>query len=754
MAEHAPPPPYSETDIYSNSGTRASRAPGAYPSSSAQTDTASISSSVHYTPPYTPAESNDDLFVSPAQLYFDSRPIAYRAVGPTFKHEITITSHSRFEDFPYDVSFPDRDITTQDWATFVNFLVPQHIDDRNGAVASEKMKAELLDERMQRLTVDGEKEGLDMSNVDAQLRHLAPRIDPSDEQFDAANVVREWNTGFFEPRGVHIAAHMDVEDPPIVLPDEISEFRRNSFASAKAAGPPLPTRPNFWHARAQSGNDVNMDRRHGRPRNWGWSDHGPGRQANRDCGGRGRHCGRGYRMGISDNSEGCGGCRSCGPRRARKDDTDSHARARTNAEFAVPHGEHFKLGPMVADEKGFRIGSLMRADSEGFQLGPMFIGKSPPSEGSDQESEGSTVSEESEGSLPDLDDLAPRQLPVLRQSLVDWLDHPEQPVSKLQMKQLKSNLKLTKLDKTVPKPEGEELAKLKTDLKEMRKQFREAKKERRNKFRQGKRERKQKKREEKRARRQARIDEKLALKRELRGKGKATHCSKQAAREAQTQAETQNQQIQQQVRQSVNGFPGFVPPPMTGFNPFNNARGPFRHFGRERGSAWTSMGVLQPPVAPAVPTMPNAVHPVPNVPTMPTMPTMPIMATIPRQPSNNSSQSNLSHSTELQDNLSYLRSEAARHISDAEGLRASAESLRIETQNGAFDEKTRVKLSYEAADLETEANRLSEEADRLVAEALQLEMDEGERERREEERGRVEGRDYLRRMRESSGVVV
>ena len=80
--------------------------------------------------------------------------------------------------------------------------------------------------------------------------------------------------------------------------------------------------------------------------------------------------------------------------------------------------------------------------------------------------------------------------------------------------------------------------------------------------------------------------------------------------------------------------------------------------------------------------------------------------------------------------------------------------MRTETQNTAFDEKTRVKLSYDAADLEEEAGRMEEEADGRLAEAMQLEDEIGGERTRAEQGRRGDGRDYMRRMREGAGVVV
>lgn len=87
----------------------------------------------------------------------------------------TIAIHPRTT--PYDLPYPEpiedffaRDLTQQDWATFVNYLLPDYASDANNQVADRKLKAELLDERMQRLTLD-EKSGsrTNLSQVSAQL---------------------------------------------------------------------------------------------------------------------------------------------------------------------------------------------------------------------------------------------------------------------------------------------------------------------------------------------------------------------------------------------------------------------------------------------------------------------------------------------------------------------------------------------------------------------------------------------------------
>ena len=45
-------------------------------------------------------------------------------------------------------------------------------------------------------------------------------------------------------------------------------------------------------------------------------------------------------------------------------------------------------------------------------------------------SSSSSDSDSSVGSLPDYDDLKDQQLPIAKQSLLEWLNHPEQPITK------------------------------------------------------------------------------------------------------------------------------------------------------------------------------------------------------------------------------------------------------------------------------------------------------------------------------------
>src|ERR1700734_3317073 len=120
--DHSPPPPYSVTDLYSNSGSRSGQPYPTTPTTTANVDNASIhgrsiseydaASSTGdptiYTPPYTPdgdrpshLDSVSDGFdnVSPhasavaasASAYFESRPALHFSTDTLLVHIINIT---------------------------------------------------------------------------------------------------------------------------------------------------------------------------------------------------------------------------------------------------------------------------------------------------------------------------------------------------------------------------------------------------------------------------------------------------------------------------------------------------------------------------------------------------------------------------------------------------------------------------------------------------------------------------------------
>ncbi|KAJ3472403.1 hypothetical protein NLG97_g11017 [Lecanicillium saksenae] len=127
------PPPYSETDIYSNSGAAA--VPSAPPTHA--DDVASRMSSsnedIIYTPPDTPRTASTRGVITGvaqpgADLYFESRPPPPADIIPqsTLVHALQLETQSLPDDFPFPSDWEKRDINAQDWATFINFLLPDH----------------------------------------------------------------------------------------------------------------------------------------------------------------------------------------------------------------------------------------------------------------------------------------------------------------------------------------------------------------------------------------------------------------------------------------------------------------------------------------------------------------------------------------------------------------------------------------------------------------------------------------------------
>lgn len=715
------PPPYSETDIYSNPD-RSPRSPQPDLSrSTTQTEDASQAStnnSIIYTPPYTPTDSFDN-HASAARLYFDSRPLPRRVSSRIVTHEIAIEPNSTPDDLPYLADFADRDITIQDWATFVNYVIPHHMNISNGRVASEKMKAEVLDRRMHRLTLSSQ-DAMDMSVLDAQLNGLQPsKLGLSSEQAnDAAAVVLEWNSGFFKPRGIRILVTMMEPELPVATPKDMTE---------QPGERPIPYRPGWQAGRSDSAPNSEALRRNHDPRGWGWGSHGPG---HRGLAGRASRRERiGCEQATPDGLFGRGRSGRYGRFSGRLGaESGFHVGRVTSAEK-----DSFRVGPMVADKSGFRIGNVLVANDEGFKLGGMRFGNSyhpdlPRGESWSTEcgpgmedradkkdrhrsrsrstcsfsSDGTSESAESEGSLPDVGDLKARQLPAMKQSLVEWLNHPDQPVSKVAMKSLKNELKVIKSIKMAKKPEGEELVEMKAEIKALVKTFREMKRNRRV---QRKAMRKERRRETKMRAKERRKDHRAArAARKSRRKGKG----KEMAANSQSYGP---------------GEVGFIPtiPGIPGFS-----RGlPGMHMPSGFHGPDSFLGIGFNPLA-------------------------------------QGTQRSTEEVASIQAKRQRLEAEADRILNDADTKWAEAEQTRKQAYQER-DEKATLKLLDVAKDLDVEVEKLFEETDRLLAEVAQLEEylveigsggDVPPRDCWPVRRDTAEDRAYIRKMRQSSGVAI
>jgi hypothetical protein len=567
-----PPPPYTETDIYSTAG-RSNSGSGsvATPTTSHADDESpvrvvsdyepsSAGESTIYTPPYTPdgsihlhgsgiPDNWGEEPVSAAASYFASRPVYQTFEEVLLLHTVNIATHTKAEELTYpepEDLWIARDVTHQDWATFVNYLIPRHIDLNNGDVADRKLKAELIDERMHRLTLGAKDRSMvDLEQVDAQLDPLRQPTAPNAYQpHDFESIVSEWNEGFFSSRMVHI----DLDLIP-------TTSQTPTMPGAWTDHPADETNEPGAGEGSRSFNPNNAGR--------GW---GPWIRADNS----------GFHMGRSFLSADNNGFRMMGRNGLRADNNGFRI-----GNMLVADSNGFKLGGLVADSNGLRVGGRLfgttsqnhgpvtasatasgqetrgiNQENEGDQQaqlqhshghrsrhshhrrgsGHFHRGRPPgryPDHGrrsrsssvSSSSSLSSYVSEASIGSLPDYENLESNQLPLLKQSLQGWLNNPQQALTKEKINGLKTELQEASknaryLDtKTTGSGAGKGVGSkaLRADIKALVKEFKVLQRAQRAEARAI---RKEKYDLRKKARKEKRMLKKN-LKREMKGKGRA-----------------------------------------------------------------------------------------------------------------------------------------------------------------------------------------------------------------------------------------
>lgn len=503
---HLPPPPYSETDLYSASS--GPRSPGetatsphtvdAVATTQPISDAASSVDQAESIPHYTPTSSvflsqHDDVdhgSATSAAAYFESRPAPAMAWTSVLVRTLMITAITSHNDLPYDPEWQMRGVTPTDWTTFLNFLIPDYISRVNNNVAEQKLQAEQVDERLEHLTLGSVgSRRTDTSQAEAQLSPLRKQEFSNEASFlaNVAAVVTEWNEGFFGPRGIEVR-YLEPEpqenSPSISMPGTWNSYGQEDAAGPSSAAGQTPTTsfPPFLNsALFPSAGDTT----------------------------------RSFRMGpiIADRN----GFRI--------------------GSGLVADKNGFRLGQgLVADKNGFRLGQALVADKNGFRLGQSFVadsngvrvggprgivadrnglsiwgrgfgrqdrvpsdakeGISPQPEQDDFErgrscgqnggrhsrdlsvsssSSTSSSSSASVGSLPDYDHMKGSQLAVARQSLLDWLDHPDQPVTREAVQQLRRDLKDAKKNGQ-PITTSQDVTALRREVKDLMKQFKQLKK--------------------------------------------------------------------------------------------------------------------------------------------------------------------------------------------------------------------------------------------------------------------------------------
>ncbi|KAG5928385.1 hypothetical protein E4U42_000778 [Claviceps africana] len=232
--DDAAPPPYSETDVYSSSPrTNLSGRPlddAASQACSSRSSCSSTGGHVIYTPPLTPrtpSSTNTHGHHSPQQqqqqqqqqqplhtqtsapLYFASRPPPVAENGSQtdiLVYVIKVQGSSAPDDFPYHDHWAARDVTRQDWATFVNFLLANDATEGIDAVTGRESRTGSKSNSR----VEGK---LDNGREEQPAAAVAVARGTSTRAIEAT--MEQWNDGFFGPRGMHLVLNKQQTGPGV-----------------------------------------------------------------------------------------------------------------------------------------------------------------------------------------------------------------------------------------------------------------------------------------------------------------------------------------------------------------------------------------------------------------------------------------------------------------------------------------------------------------------------------------------------------
>ncbi|KAJ3564980.1 hypothetical protein NPX13_g7659 [Xylaria arbuscula] len=180
-----PPPPYSETDIHSHPHSSRINHLGV-----ADDDSIAPSSShsnIIDTPPESPPQCRIIALLVPTVIIICDH-------GPMVSVVVEIRPHATPADFPYPNWAAERDVSVQDWQTFVNYLIPDH---------AAKANSHIIDRKIRVASDDGHSSGVS-DDTRAQLTPLKSSATASSSPQSIETTAREWNQGFFEPRGVKV----------------------------------------------------------------------------------------------------------------------------------------------------------------------------------------------------------------------------------------------------------------------------------------------------------------------------------------------------------------------------------------------------------------------------------------------------------------------------------------------------------------------------------------------------------------------
>jgi collagen type V/XI/XXIV/XXVII alpha len=382
---------------------------------------------------------------------------------------IDVRSTSAPDDFPYRTELAERDVSAQDWATFINFLFPNHAAKGNEAIIDRKLRAEEAS--------DAGRPSTGRSHAELQLDGFRERAAESPRtpqpRSEVEATVRQWNQEFFLPRGINICL------PP-------------------ASG--TESMPGSW--------DAAFDRAH--------SNAGPSAQP--QSGKRGSLLSNihlhedGIQIGdnfLVDSNQMRIGRLVLDNRGIRMSRPGEQARSPVHSYTTNPLP--FLMGRRSQSQtQGPPQGQPQSHPQEERGRHAQSSGITQPRARSPSDvsvsSEDSISSDSSIGSLPDYDDIHAQQLPLYTSRLSSWLAQPDQVRTKADVKQLTAELK-GPAPPTNPgdnQPTRQTEAELKARAKSLSAQWKQLKKEQRKERRQKRKERRQRKKAERKERKQRR----------------------------------------------------------------------------------------------------------------------------------------------------------------------------------------------------------------------------------------------------------
>ncbi|RDW91188.1 hypothetical protein BP5796_02353 [Coleophoma crateriformis] len=474
IRDSAPPPPYSETDIYSENGSSNQQyarqdlsevQPGNLVAGS---EVASWISSFRpcdstiSTPIYTPPGSEhhgdgvDHASVSSAAVYIESRSFEGPAPSPLMVYSIVLDSHTNPDSLAYpdpEHAWLERDVTKNDWNTFLNHLFPTHSTAVNERITNQKLGVDWIGDGLREIRlVEQKTDKLDTHSPTRRLTNLE-------------GTLAEWNDNFFKPRGLQIRVANVPEDH--TLSNIPSPREAINEGSRQIGGPSEPQQRRTGFARFNPFPSMEFNSQGLRAGSF-VADKEGFHMGNIVADSKGFRIGnalvadhRGFRMGGHHDS----------------DDQIPSDRVGSRCQRASsPHG-NFRGGPWHdywhhqsrMHSRGHWRG---RGRGRGFHSHGAHRSRSSSvsssSSSSTSVSDLSSSSGESIGSLPNYDALKVEQLPVARQSLLDWLNHPEQPITKESMNRMREELRLVRKP---PMGAEEDVSALRKEVKVLMKRF-------------------------------------------------------------------------------------------------------------------------------------------------------------------------------------------------------------------------------------------------------------------------------------------